>query len=130
MPEQVAEKVYDIGPFVGPLLYHHVEFTLGGDATDHREMVPRVISDNYFCRSAIIVDVVQPIFQPKTIRGFARLNGVHPGIVVGQLQHRGGILYSRHRNFLVPVRDFVLGTALADRWGHHPPVTSLLNREY
>jgi len=70
------------------------------------------------------IERVGPIFSPKMIRGFAGRIGVHPGIVVGQLQHREEIPYSRHRNFLVPVRDFVLDASLADGWGHYVPTTS------
>ncbi len=49
--------------------------------------------------------------------------GVHPGIVVGQLQHasRGELKYSQHRDMLAKVRDIVTTTALTDGWGHSLP---------
>ena len=58
------------------------------------------------------------IYSNKSIRGFASRLGVHPGIVVGQLQHRGEIEYSNFRQLLVPVRSLVTGAALTDGWGH------------
>ena len=87
------------------------------DASAAKALVPEEEILDFIAR-------VGPLYSPKIIRGFAGRMGVHPGIVVGQLQHRDEILYSRHRNFLVPVRDFVLGASLADGWGHYVPITS------
>lgn len=39
------------------------------------------------------------------------------GIVVGQLQYRGLIDYSRNRNALVKVRNILTQTAFCDGWG-------------
>ena len=65
---------------------------------------------------------VSPIYSGTRIRGFAALTGVHPGLVVGQLQYRGEIDYSQHRKFLVPVRSIVTESALTDGWGNTLPV--------
>lgn len=65
---------------------------------------------------------VSPLFSRYKIAGFAELNGVHPGIVVGQLQHRGAIGWSHSRDTLVPIRDIVTSIALTDGWGHNVPV--------
>ena len=46
----------------------------------------------------------------EAIRGFANSMGVHPGVVLGQLQHRGIVAYSSHRNLLVDVRDGLLSS--------------------
>jgi HTH-type transcriptional regulator/antitoxin HigA len=43
--------------------------------------------------------------------------GVHPGVVVGQLQHRGELEYRHNRDMLVNVRDHLIGVALTDGWG-------------
>ena len=64
---------------------------------------------------------VSPLYSYKSIRGFASRIGVHPGIVVGQLQHSDEIGFSNFRKMLVPVRDFVTGAALTDGWGHYVP---------
>jgi HTH-type transcriptional regulator / antitoxin HigA len=47
---------------------------------------------------------VRPYFSRSAILDFAGRCAVHPGIVVGQLQKRGEIPYSHHRNLLVRVR--------------------------
>ena len=66
---------------------------------------------------------VQPFFSKDRIRGFAKRIGVYPGIVVGQLQHRGLIGYQANREMLVDVRSLVIETALTDGWGHYVDVS-------
>lgn len=71
------------------------------------------------------IDRVRPLYSATKIEGFARLNGVHPGIVVGQLQHRGEVQYSSFRNLLAPVREVVKSSALTDGWGATIPTASV-----
>lgn len=59
---------------------------------------------------------VRPLYSPQRIEGFAYTMHVHPGIVVGQLHHRGEIPYSKFRRFLVPVREWITASALTDGW--------------
>jgi len=61
-------------------------------------------------------------FSKKDILGFAQVVGVHPGVVVGQLQHREAVSYSHSREMLVNVRDIVIDSSLTDGWGHFPSV--------
>ena len=61
---------------------------------------------------------VKPLFSKAKIHGFALRVGVHPAIVIGQLQHRGAIHWSHSREFLVKVRDIVTESATTDGWGH------------
>jgi HTH-type transcriptional regulator/antitoxin HigA len=63
---------------------------------------------------------VRPLYSKKKIRGFAAEVGVHPGIVVGQLQHRGEIPFSHSRDMLEKIREMLLDAALMDGWGHAP----------
>lgn len=68
---------------------------------------------------------VHPSYTRQKILGFAALNKVHPGIVVGQLHHRfqvsgKGLPFSHQRNLLVKVRHLVTGSTLTDGWGHKP----------
>ncbi|MBK7877797.1 MAG: HigA family addiction module antidote protein [Planctomycetes bacterium] len=42
--------------------------------------------------------------------------GVHPGILVGQLQHRGCVPYSHFRSHLVKVRERLARTTVTDGW--------------
>ena len=65
-----------------------------------------------------------PLFSEMDIRGFASLLRIHPGLVVGQLQHHKAISYSKFRHLLVRVRDCLVQSALTDGWGHSAPVVA------
>ncbi|MGB8338532.1 MAG: HigA family addiction module antitoxin [Burkholderiales bacterium] len=60
---------------------------------------------------------VNPLFTSDQIKGFAKRIGVHPGIVVGQLQVRGLIHFSVHRPLLEKIREHIIGVALTDGFG-------------
>jgi HTH-type transcriptional regulator / antitoxin HigA len=64
---------------------------------------------SFFARKA-------PIFSERDVIAFAGLNGVHPGLVVGQLQHKLG-RFDFLRRHLVSVRSLILPSAMADGWG-------------
>lgn len=78
-------------------------------------LVDHAALDNFIAR-------VAPLYSKERIRGFATRLGVHPGIVVGQLQHlgpqAGGIPWTHSREMLVPVRQHIAGSVLTDGWGH------------
>jgi HTH-type transcriptional regulator/antitoxin HigA len=61
-----------------------------------------------------------PLFSTFKIQGFANRIGVHPGIVVGRLQHLEIVDWSHHRRLLAPIRQEVTQVALTDGWGHLP----------
>jgi HTH-type transcriptional regulator/antitoxin HigA len=61
---------------------------------------------------------VAPLYDKDRIVQFARRIKLHPGIVVGQLQHRKEFHPRYFREFLVPIRDRLLPTTLCDGWGH------------
>ena len=63
---------------------------------------------------------VRPYYSKKKIRLFAESVGVHPGIVVGQLQHRGEIPFTHSRDMLEKVCDVVCDATVTDGWGHRP----------
>ena len=67
---------------------------------------------------------VKPLYSKQKIRNFARVQGVHPGIVVGQLQHRDEIGYSHSREMLVKVREVAVRSTLTDGWGQPLEVPS------
>lgn len=54
-----------------------------------------------------------PLYSKDDIVRFANRIKIHPGIIVGQL-HARDMPYRSHRSFLVPVRKFVIGTAVVD----------------
>lgn len=60
---------------------------------------------------------VGPYYSRNRVVQFAHTIKMHPGIIVGQLQHRGEIGYSALRDFLIKVRDVVTETAVTDGWG-------------
>lgn len=63
---------------------------------------------------------VRPYYSALEITHFAERIGVHPGIVVGQLQHRREIPFSHSRRMLVGVKEIVTAATLTDGWGRLP----------
>lgn len=57
------------------------------------------------------INSVKPYFSRGAILEFADKLCIHPGIVVGQLQRRGEIPYSHHRNLLTRIRHLFTETA-------------------
>jgi HTH-type transcriptional regulator/antitoxin HigA len=55
-----------------------------------------------------------PYFSDAAILSFAAQVKVHPGIVVGQLQHRGLVPWSSFSRFKAKVRDVIVPKAVAD----------------
>ena len=66
---------------------------------------------------------IRPRYSKSRLREFAESVCVHPGIVVGQLQHRGEIGYAANREMLVKVRSSITEFALTDGWGTTLPVS-------
>ena len=77
-------------------------------------LVPQAVMDSFIRR-------VGPFYPRERIVQFANRVKIHPGIVVGQLQHKREIGYSALRPFLVKVRDVVISTALTDGWDQSVP---------
>lgn len=63
---------------------------------------------------------VGPLYTKARINQFARRNSIHPGIVVGQLQHRGEVKYSSFRDSLSKVRSRLVSSSMSDGWGAEP----------
>jgi len=59
----------------------------------------------------------RPFYYRSKIIQFANLIKLHPGIIAGQLQHRGEIDWSANREMLVKVRDILISAAMTDGWG-------------
>jgi HTH-type transcriptional regulator/antitoxin HigA len=64
---------------------------------------------------------IRPLYSRERIMGFALRLGVHPALVVGQLQFRKEILYSHSRDLLTKVRHLITASALTDGWGQQLP---------
>lgn len=69
--------------------------------------------DSYALRA--FVDDVEPYFSEKRVRSFASSQGLHPGIVLGRLQHERLVPYKNLRKLLVPVEGCL--AAWIDRVG-------------
>lgn len=80
----------------------------------HEHLVPVAKLDNFVAR-------VRPLYSIDRITGFARTMRVHPGVVIGQLQYRKEVPYSRFRKLIVPIRHYVTAAALTDGWGAELP---------
>ncbi len=84
------------------------------DAFATENLIPQQQLEGFIAR-------VRPLYSARRIEAFAQIMGVHPAIVVGQLQHRGEIAYSSFRNLLVPVREWITMSTLTDGWGSTLP---------
>jgi HTH-type transcriptional regulator/antitoxin HigA len=76
-------------------------------------VVPQADLQNFIAR-------VRPMFSDQRVSQFARRIGVHPGLVVGQLQKNEEIPYANLRKHLVKVRQSLTSAALVDGWGLTP----------
>jgi HTH-type transcriptional regulator/antitoxin HigA len=61
---------------------------------------------------------MKPLYYQTRVIQFAQSLGIHPGIVVGQLQNRHELKPSQLRKLLFPVRKFILGQTITDGWGN------------
>jgi HTH-type transcriptional regulator/antitoxin HigA len=77
-------------------------------------LVPRSELDSFIKR-------VRPLYSGERILLFAKRIGVHPGLVVGQLQFRDEVPYTHFHKYMVKIREIVTQTALTDGWGTVPP---------
>jgi HTH-type transcriptional regulator/antitoxin HigA len=80
------------------------------DAFALESLVPQHRLEGFIAR-------IRPLYSARRIEAFAHTVGVHPAIVIGQLQHRGEIAYSSFRKTMEPVRGSITTTALTDGWG-------------
>jgi len=76
--------------------------------------VPGTKMDGFVARKA-------PFFSERNLLGFAKILGVHPGIVAGQLQYRTG-RYDRFRQHLANIRSHMTAGAAIDGWGDVYPL--------
>lgn len=75
---------------------------------------PRARIDSFIKRKA-------PIFPERDFLGLAKVLGVHPALVAGQIQFKTG-RYDLFRSHLTKIRDRVLPCAVVDGWGDVAPV--------
>lgn len=76
-------------------------------------LIKKADLDNFILR-------IRPLYGKQKILNFANRIGVHPGIVVGQLQFRKEIPWSSYRPMLDKVRNLIIQSALTDGWEQSP----------
>jgi HTH-type transcriptional regulator/antitoxin HigA len=91
------------------------EAELEADKAASDFLIPTATIESFIARH-------RPRFSKANIIRFASLHGIHPGIVVGQLQHYRAIRWTHSREMLVGVREILTDVALTDGWGHFPGV--------
>lgn len=103
-----------------------VDVDLNGDenaAVSEEERIANAEASD-FCVSGKKMDSFylrkKPYFAEREVLAFAKRMGVHPGLVVGQLQRRMG-RYDFLRKHLVKVRDTLGSAMMMDGWGDRIP---------
>lgn len=91
------------------------EFEKRADRDAAEFCIPKVALDSFITRT-------RPYYLEWKIKGFAEVNKVCAGVVVGQLQKREEILYSHHRKLLTKVREIINEPALVDGYGYTPSI--------
>ena len=113
-----------------------VDSNLVGDGTTSSDEKPESENkaDDYAVEFLVPQDELRrfvnnhsPLYYGRDIQGFALLQEVHPGIVVGQLQHNQELKYHQFRPMLEKVRHIVTDSALTDGWGSLVLVCSSMN---
>jgi HTH-type transcriptional regulator/antitoxin HigA len=91
------------------------EFEQRADKDAAEFCVPAAILNSFIMRT-------HPYYLEWKVQGFAALNKVHAGIVVGQLHHLGKLPHSHLRKLLEKVREIILEPAFTDGYGYTPSV--------
>jgi HTH-type transcriptional regulator/antitoxin HigA len=131
-------RIDNIGSFWFALLHEldHIEHKdafsfddLQSTPTDEAEERASLNAANSLVPQHELEDFIRacaPRFSEARINNLATRLQVHPGIIVGQLQHRGAVSFAAHRKLLTKVRDLVTQFAFTDGWGQ--PIPQLLTQ--
>lgn len=68
------------------------------------------------------IKTYSPRYSEARINNLATRLQIHPGIIVGQLQHRQEISYAAFRSMLTKVRHLAIDLAFTDGWGQPIPI--------
>lgn len=85
------------------------------DADAAESCISQQLVDDFILR-------VHPYYLEAKVVGFALVNRIHPGILVGQLQFKKKIPFSHHRKHLAKVREAITSAAMTDGYGHAPSI--------
>ena len=101
-----------------------LDVDLNGTVVDEEEKLANAVASEFCAPKARIDSFIQrksPIFPVRDFLGLAKVLGVHPALVAGQIQFKTG-RYDLFRAHLVKIRERVLPSAVVDGWGDVAPV--------
>ncbi|HDR9064458.1 TPA: ImmA/IrrE family metallo-endopeptidase [Burkholderia vietnamiensis] len=101
-----------------------LDVDLNGDVVEEEEKLANAAASEFCAPKARIDSFIKrkaPIFPERDFLGLAKVLGVHPALVAGQIQFKTG-RYDLFRPHLARIRDRVLPSAVVDGWGDVAPV--------
>jgi HTH-type transcriptional regulator / antitoxin HigA len=101
-----------------------LDVDLNGATVATEEKIVNAIASDFCAPTARIDSFIKrkaPIFPERDFLGLAKVLGVHPSLVAGQIQFKTG-RYDLFRSHLSKIRDRVLPSAIVDGWGDVAPV--------
>ena len=101
-----------------------LDVDLNGAVVDEEEKIANEVASEFCAPKARIDSFIRrkaPIFPERDFLGLAKVLGVHPALVAGQIQFKTG-RYDLFRSHLAKIRNRVLPSAIVDGWGDVAPV--------
>ncbi len=101
-----------------------LDVDLNGEVIDEEEKLANAAASEFCAPKARIDSFIKrkaPIFPERDFLGLAKVLGVHPALVAGQIQFKTG-RYELFRSHMVKIRDRILPSAVVDGWGDVAPV--------
>lgn len=101
-----------------------LDIDINGAAIGEEERLANAAASEFCAPNARIESFIKrkaPIFPERDFLGLAKVLGVHPALVAGQIQFKTG-RYDLFRSHLVKIRNRVLPSAIVDGWGDVAPV--------
>lgn len=101
------------------ILDQDLEGLIGDQIKDEEQIANRAAAEFCVPQDELngFISRIQPYFSEQRICLFAQRLSIHPGLVVGQLQHKLG-RYDFLRKHQVKIREIVLKSAPVDGWGY------------
>lgn len=93
-----------------------------GDAVPEEERMANLAASDFCVARDKITSFIarkNPFFYEKDVLAFSKINGVHPALPVGQIQHATG-RFDYLKKYQVKIRQFVLPGTITDGWGQSP----------
>ena len=75
----------------------------------------------------LFISAERPLYSEQNILSFAQDIGVHPAIIVGQLQLRDGLPAIPFRKHAIKIREIITSEAVTDGWGIVPQTRKVIS---